>query len=192
MKFYLPDHLKHCKRGPQIILPKDIGLIIAYSGIDRNSLVVDAGTGSGWLAITLARLVRKVVSYEWREEFVNLAKKNAEVTGVLNNLELKHKDVFNGIDEKEADLITIDMAGAERVIPHAYSSLRKGGTLCGYLPNIEQAKTFYLSCQENNFSELLMLECLLRTYLVRQLGTRPENTGITHTGYLVFAKKPVS
>ena len=48
--FIYPRIYRKMKRGPQVILPKDIGIIIVYSGIDKNSVCVDAGTGSGWMA----------------------------------------------------------------------------------------------------------------------------------------------
>ena len=36
-----------------------------------------------------------------------------------------------------------------------------------------------------------MMEAMNRDYLVRAAGVRPENTGLTHTAYIVFAtKKP--
>src|SRR3989344_3513967 len=41
-------------RGPQIIAPKDIGTIIAEAGIGRNTVVLDAGGGSGALCLFLA------------------------------------------------------------------------------------------------------------------------------------------
>ena len=44
------DLIKKNKRGPQVILPKDAGMIIAYCGIGYGSKVLDAGTGSGWMA----------------------------------------------------------------------------------------------------------------------------------------------
>ncbi|SVC45785.1 uncharacterized protein METZ01_LOCUS298639, partial [marine metagenome] len=43
------DLMKKFKRGPQIILPKDAGLIIAETGIGEGSKVIDAGTGTGWM-----------------------------------------------------------------------------------------------------------------------------------------------
>lgn len=184
---FFPEILKKCKRGPQVVLPKDIGIILAYSGVGKNSFVIDAGTGSGWLAIALANIAKKVVSYEWREEFAKLAEKNAKRAGV--ELEIKRKNVFEGIDEKEVDLITLDLADAEKAVPHAFSALKKGGMLFGYLPHIEQARRFYEACEKSGFSDINMLECIVRNYLVRSAGTRPENTGLLHTAYIVFAVK---
>ncbi|MCX8197386.1 MAG: 50S ribosomal protein L11 methyltransferase [Candidatus Micrarchaeota archaeon] len=189
MKEYVPPILSLCKRGPQVVLPKDIGLILAYSGVGKNSLVVDAGSGSGWLAISLANIARKVVSYEWREEFARLAEQNAKRAGVSESLEIKRKNVFDGIDEEGVDLVTLDLAEAHKALPHAYSALKEGGFVFGYFPNIEQAKTFYEECQKIGFSELHMVESFVRHFLVRQAGTRPQNTGLVHTGYIVFGRK---
>lgn len=188
MKQFLPDILKNCSRGPQVILPKDLGIILAYSGVGKESFVVDAGAGSGWLAIALANIASKVVSYEWREEFADLAEKNAKRAGV-SNLYIKRKNIFEGIDEKEVDLVTLDMAESEKVVPHAYKCLKKGGMIFGYLPHIEQAKAFFESCQQEGFKDINMVESIMRSYLVRKEGVRPENVGIIHTGYIVFAKK---
>ncbi|MGC9005915.1 MAG: rRNA adenine N-6-methyltransferase family protein, partial [Candidatus Micrarchaeia archaeon] len=65
----LNDFLKKLKRGPAVVLPKDFGMIVAYSGVNRESTVVDIGGGSGFLALSLARIAKKVVTYERREEF---------------------------------------------------------------------------------------------------------------------------
>ena len=55
--FHLPKLFSGLKRGPQAMLPKDIGLVIAYSGIGKESIVVDAGAGSAYLALALATTI---------------------------------------------------------------------------------------------------------------------------------------
>jgi len=186
---HFPEILKKCKRGPQVVLPKDIGVIVAYSGIGKNSMVVDAGTGSGWLAIFLANIAKHVTSYEWRVEFADIAEKNAKRAGVSESLEIKRKSVFEGIDEQEVDLVTLDLADSDKVVPHAFAALRKGGMVFGYLPHVEQARRFFEACTVAGFTEIQMTECIMRDYLVREAGVRPENTGLTHTAYLVFGKR---
>ena len=186
---HFPDILKKCKRGPQVILPKDIGVILAYSGVGKNSTVVDAGAGSGWLAISLANVAKKVTSYEWREEFAELAEKNAKRAGVTDSLTIKRANVLDGIEEREVDLITLDLADSDKVVAHAHSALRAGGMLFGYLPHVEQARRFFEACESAGFEGMQMTECMMRDYLVRAAGVRPENTGLTHTAYIVFARK---
>src|SRR3972149_1601456 len=48
---------KSAKRLPQIIMPKDVALMLAYTGINPGSMVVDAGTGSGFLSMFIANYI---------------------------------------------------------------------------------------------------------------------------------------
>ncbi|MBM3229483.1 methyltransferase domain-containing protein [Candidatus Parvarchaeota archaeon] len=222
-----PNILRKLKRGPQVILPKDIGMILAYSGVGKTSKAVDAGAGSGWLAISLGNVCKSVVAYEWREDFVKLASENVQRAG-LKNVKIKHASVFDGIKEKELDLVTLDLADSDKAVGHAYGALKDGGMLVGYLPHAEQVQRFVKACEgcgqagaskgtdsgfgdkENGtgasggssgghaagfgksgcgFGRIETIECMVREYLVREAGFRPENTGLTHTAYLVFALK---
>jgi tRNA (adenine57-N1/adenine58-N1)-methyltransferase catalytic subunit len=180
--------LRKLKRGPQVVLPKDIGMIIAYTGIGKASKIVDAGAGSGWLAVSLANIAKTVVTYERREEFAELARNNAERAG-LKNLKVKVADVLQGISEKNIDLVTLDLADSEKAVPHAHGALKEGGSVVGYLPHAEQATKFVKACEAEGFSEIFAIECIVRELLIREQGFRPENVGLMHTAYLVFARK---
>jgi len=131
--------VRRAKRLPQIVTPKDVSLILAYTGIPPDSLIVDSGSGSGFLIIFLAYYCNqgKVVTYEKRKEFAQVAKKNIELVG-LKNILLKEKDILKGIDERNVNLITLDMEDAERVIEKAFNALKSGGWLAVYSPHIEQ------------------------------------------------------
>ena len=102
---------------------------------------------AGWLAVSLANVAKKVVSYEWREEFAELAEKNAKRAGVEGSLEIKRKNVLEGIDEKEVDLVTLDLADSDKAVAHAHGALRRGGMVFGYLPHVEQARRFFEACE---------------------------------------------
>ncbi len=187
--FHFPAFLKKAKRGgPAVILPKDAGMILAYAGIGKSSLVVEAGSGSGFLTCYLARIAKKVITYEIKAEFQELAKKNVLALG-LDNVEFKFQDVTLGIDETEADAVVLDLPESFKAVSHAYAALKKEGTLVGYLPNVEQAKEFHLACQKQGFSDVFMLENIVREYDVREFGVRPQHFGLHHTAYLVFARK---
>ena len=177
------------KRGPQVILPKDIGMIIAYSGVDKNSVCIDAGTGSGWLAVSLARVAKQVYSYDVREDFTAIAEKNKQMLG-LDNLILETGDVFKKINEKDADVVTLDMPGSEKALRNAKKALKPGGTVVGYLPHTEQVKKFAMKLQSLGFTDIHTIETIVRDMLVREEGVRPSTKGIWHTAYLVFARKP--
>ncbi len=180
------------KRGPQVILQKDSGIIITYAGIGKESFVLDAGAGSGWLAVQLGMVAKKVVTYDNRPEFAELAGKNAKRAG-LGNVEVRVRDVLaDGFDEKEADAITLDMANSDKAAAHSFAALKKGGVLVGYMPHAEQLKAFVTAAKSAGFSPgTFCCEVIMREILVRDAGVRPENTGLTHTGYLAFARKPL-
>ncbi len=184
----IPQHYRRLKRGPQVILPKDIGIIVAYTGVDKNSVCVDFGTGSGWLAVSLAKICRQVTSYDIREDFLKIAERNREIEG-LDNLILKKADVTKKIDEKDADIVTIDMPNADKSLKNAYKALRENGYVVGYLPHMEQVKKFVSTLDKNRFRYLETLEIIARDMLVRKEGVRPSTKGVWHTAYLVFAQK---
>src|SRR3989344_6069474 len=54
------DLYRKIKRDAQIIPLKDIGVIIAETGINRESKVLDAGSGSGALSCFLAAIAKEV------------------------------------------------------------------------------------------------------------------------------------
>lgn len=187
-EFHFPPVFKKLRRGgPAIILPKDSGMIIAYAGINRDSRVLECGAGTGFLTVALAQVAKEVISYENKGEFAGLAADNIKRAG-LGNAAIKQKDIFDGIDESGLDAIVLDMQHAERAVKPAYDALKKDCFLVGYLPNIEQAKEFYLEC-ERHFADVFMLESIVRDFEVRDFGVRPKHWGLTHSAYLVFARK---
>jgi len=47
-----PDLWNSLKRGPQVMIQKDVGMVMAKTGVNKDSIVVDAGGGSGSLCLT--------------------------------------------------------------------------------------------------------------------------------------------
>jgi tRNA (adenine57-N1/adenine58-N1)-methyltransferase len=162
---------------------------LAYTGISPDSLIVDAGTGSGFLAIFLAYYCRegKVVTYEKRSDFAKVAKKNVKLSG-LKNIVVKEKDVFKGIEEKNVDLISLDMKGVENVIKMSFDALKTGGWLVVYSPYIEQVILVREEIEKMNFRQIKSVENIVREWRVGR-HTLPEVSGVMHTGWLTFARK---
>jgi len=186
---YWPSMSHKLKRGPAVILPKDAGLIIALSGIGHESKVLDAGAGSGWLAVQLGRVAKQVVSYEVRDEFAKIASSNAK-RAELANVDVRLRNVLaDGFDEKDADLVCLDLADSNLMLTHAFSSLKEGGCVVGYLPHAEQLKAFVQAGEAAGFGDWYSCECNVREILVRAHGVRPANTGLMHTAYLAFGRK---
>jgi tRNA (adenine57-N1/adenine58-N1)-methyltransferase len=179
-------------RQTQIVYPKDSALIVINCGIVPGSIVVEAGTGSGSLTTMLASYVKptgRVYTYEVREDFINLAKKNIERTGVSEWVEIKNRDISNGIDEKDVDAVVLDLATPWLFIQSARGALKGGGSLLSYSPTIEQTQKTVRALEDNLFRDVQTFESLVRKILVREGKTRPETFMVGHTGYMTFARK---
>lgn len=181
-----PKPLRYLKRGAQVLLPKDFGAIVAHTGLSKDWVVLEAGSGSGFLTVQLARLVSKVVSYDVKESHLKLAKLNAK-EAKLTNVEFHLGDVSE-YDGNPVNLIVLDLKDSHEKIEWAYNKLLSGGYLVGYLPNTDQLKTFYLEAKKY-FKEVFALEVYEREWEVREFGARPAHTGLTHTAFLVICEK---
>ena len=105
------DDYRRIARLAQIIPLKDLGVIIATTGINKTSKAVDAGAGSGALACMLAHICKQVTTYDIRDDCLDIAKKNKEFLN-LKNLKITNKDVYAGIDEKNLDPIPLHLRNA--------------------------------------------------------------------------------
>lgn len=185
------DFYEKMPRAGSFILKKDMGLILAYTGVSNGDIVVDAGTGSAALAIFLANIVKpggKVYTYEKREEFAEIARKNIKMAGLSDYIELRIKDIAEGVDE-EADVITLDLHEPWKVVPAARKALKLGGYIAIYTPYIEQAKKVVKSLRGEGFKDIKTIETIEREIEFKKQGTRPKTSMVGHTGYLTFARK---
>jgi len=182
------DLWERIKRGPQVILQKDVGLIITKTGVNHQSKVLDAGGGSGSLCCYLAHISKEVTTYEIQAELIKVLEHNKQLMG-LNNLTIKNKNVYEGIEEKELDLITLDLAHPWEVIGHAEKALKIGGYLVVYLPNIIQMKTFLDALRKSSIQFLELEELIERKWKVEEQILRPEYDMLGHTGFLCFCRK---
>lgn len=181
------DKLKKIKRGgPAVPVLKDIGLILAKIGLNRKSKVVDAGTGCGVLSSYLANISDDVTSYEINQEFYNISKENFKFL----NVKVKQKlgDINQSIEEKNVDLITLDLPEPWLVLDHAYESLKSGGFLVCYLPTIVQVSNLMEKCGKK-FIEDSVVELIEREWYVEGRKVRPKNKGLMHTAFLVFLRR---
>jgi tRNA (adenine57-N1/adenine58-N1)-methyltransferase len=184
------DLLKGCKRGPQVILPKDAAGIVAITGLRSGWKCLDAGGGSGWLALFLGNIVQpegKVTTYEIRKEFASIIKENVTACMLEHVVEVKNKDVSK-FSEKNLDMITLDMKGAETIVPKCRKALKPGGWLVIYSPYIEQQKVCIEEMKKSGFSEIQTIENIQRRWQVCN-WTHPLPSGILHTGFLSFGRK---
>jgi len=188
----LPDFLaKKAKRGPAVVLPKDAAAILAHTGAGKGWKVLDAGTGSCWLALFLANAGCEVTSYEIRKDFFELAKKNVQMSNL--KVKLKNKDASKGFAERNVDLVTLDMKSPEKTIPHAYKALKAGGWIAIFSMHVEEVGNVAKAIGKLGFTSPHMVELLERSWQAEIYGknafTRPKTHMLAHTGWLTFARK---
>lgn len=184
-----PDFFIHARRSGAPMMPKDIGVIISNTGLCSSDQVLDAGTGSGILAIYLGSIAKKVITYEVREEFVEIARNNIALTG-LSNIECRHGDIIEEIrklDEK-FNVITLDTIAAARVIPYIPEIIYPGGFLVTYSPFFEQAKEIREAIAKTNYLDVTTIENLEREISFTDRGTRPATARVGHTGFITIAR----
>lgn len=185
------DYVEIMDRRCSIILPKDLGVMAAYTCLGSRQRVVEAGTGAGAATIFLGNIVGEaghVYSYELREDFARIADKNIKGFG-LDNVTVKCQDVSEGIDEKDVDLVFLDLPKPWEIVEHAKDALKFGGYLVAYTPYIDQVKLLTRILKKRDFSELKSIECIMREIEVKDRGVRPKTRMQGHTGYLTFGRK---
>lgn len=191
LKPSLSDYLELMERRCSILLPKDIGMICAYTGIVNGSRVVDAGTGAGTVAMYLANVVGEsghVTTYEIREDFAEVAERNIRDFG-FKNIDVKNRDIKEGIDEEDLDLVFLDLPQPWELMEDLHESLIRGGWAVFYNPYIEQVKILHRVGSKLGFADMRTSEIIEREIEVRRQGTRPRTRMVGHTGYLTFMRK---
>lgn len=71
----------------------------------KNDIVLDLGTGTGFLAIVVAHKVRKVVATDIDGKAFRNARKNVVLNGLENKVEVLQGDMFQPVADRKFDLI---------------------------------------------------------------------------------------
>jgi tRNA (adenine57-N1/adenine58-N1)-methyltransferase catalytic subunit len=183
-----PDLWNSLKRGPQVMIQKDVGMIMAKTGVNKDSIIVDAGGGSGSLCLYLANVCKEITVYEINPEHFDVVNKNIKLFGT-SNITLKQDNIYNGIPENNVDIITLDLPEPWQVIEHAEKSLKVGGHLVVYLPNLGQVKMFIDVAKRSKIKVIETLELMERSWKIEDRIMRPEFQMLGHTGFLIFCRR---
>jgi tRNA (adenine57-N1/adenine58-N1)-methyltransferase catalytic subunit len=183
------DYFAKLGRGAAIINPKDIGQILSVTSVNKTSIVADAGSGSGSLAIALGLVAKEVHTFDIKPDHVSLVQKNVTFFG-LTNVFVKHGDVYQDVDVGVVDVFTLDVPDAVKALPTAISHTKIGGFIVCYVTQVTQAHAV-CSAVKSTFSRCVVVkvsETIERDWVVDELRARPEHTGLLHTGFLVFLR----
>jgi len=182
------------KRHAQIIYPKDIGPILLWADIFPGATVVEAGIGWGALAVKLLEAVGpsgRLVSYEVREDFAESGARTVRrFLGDCPNHEIRIRDIYEGIEEREVDRIVLDLPEPWRATGHAATALAPGGIMLCYLPSTIQVKQAVEAVEASGrFTEPEVFEVIHRPWHVRGQSVRPVQWMFSHSGFLVVSRK---
>jgi tRNA (adenine57-N1/adenine58-N1)-methyltransferase len=188
----LADVLREMPRNTQILYPKDIGFIFQTTGVGPGSRVLEAGTGSGSMTTALAYTVGdtgKVYSYEVREPMQKLAKKNLRRLGLDHRVDFKLRDIEEGFEEENIDVLFLDVQAPHEYIAQARAAIKPGGFFASLVPTFNQVQHLIQSLNENNFAFVEACEIFLRYLKPQPARLRPTDRMVAHTGFLVFGRR---
>lgn len=191
----LADYTLKMSRGATVLYPKDTGAILVWADIAPGLAVVEAGTGSGGLAMALTRAVGssgKVISVERREDHAAIARKL--IVGffgeVPSQLELRTGEVEDVLAAERPDRVVLDVPEPWHSVPVAAEHLMSGGIFCCYLPTVPQVQTVCEAiAAAPEFFETTTFEVMHREWVVDGRSVRPSHRMVGHTGFVTVSRK---
>ena len=95
-----------------VLIPRQDTEILVQEVIEKtknlqNPIILDLCTGSGAIAVSLAKYVNntKIYAVDISPKALEIAKKNAELNGVKNNIEFIESNLFTKIKDQKFDII---------------------------------------------------------------------------------------
>lgn len=179
------DRYKRIKRDAQIITFKDAGVMITTAGLGPESIVAEAGSGSGALTVLLARHCKHVFSYDLNEEHLAIAKKNVDDLG-LKNVTFSHHDIAKGMDATDIDCLILDMPEPWTAFALVPGALKVGGYVITYVPSVMQLKRVHEAADGIGLMHVRSVEVSERHWMVRDEAVRPTSKNVGFTAFLSF------
>jgi tRNA (adenine57-N1/adenine58-N1)-methyltransferase len=198
MRPLLADFVLSMPRGAAVVYPKDAGQIVQMADIYPGARVIEAGAGSGALAMSLLRAVGdegQLVSVERREDFAAIARANVEswFGGPHPAWDLRVGELAQVAASLEPacwDRMVLDLLAPWENIDAAWGALAPGGVLIAYVATTTQLSRFVETLrQDGRFAEPEAWESVVRGWHVDGLAVRPEHRMVGHTGFLARARR---
>ncbi len=182
-------------RVTQVIYPKDAAQIIISAGIGPGSKVAEAGVGSGFMTAVLAYYVRpdgKVYGYDKREDSIRTARRNLEMLGLNEWVELRLRDVSTeGFLERGLDAVILDMGDPWNALSKATEALRTDGVLVVYVPTVNQVIRIIAAMNEVGYVNVRMFDVMVREWKTETNEVRPQTWINAHTGFLIIGRRTI-
>ena len=184
-----PDLFDHFERTGAPMMPRDVGLVVGFTGAAAGDRVLDAGTGTGVLAAYLGRIGAEVVTYERDPDFAEVARENMRLAGVEGAVDVRTGDVTDDLDSLTGfDLLTLDTEDAPDVVRRAPDILVSGGFVVVYSPFVEGSRAAVEAAEAADLTDVTTHETIQRAMQFDDRGSRPDTRGVGHTGYLTVGR----
>ena len=191
----LGDFVLSMPRGATIVYPKDAAMIIGVADIFPGAKVIEAGVGSGALAISLLRALGpngQLDSFERREDFADIARENVQTYfgSLPTNWSLTVGSVQDTTAESKYDRVVLDMLAPWECVDYAANVLRPGGVFLAYVATTTQLSSTAEALKgDGRFTEPLSSETIVRDWHHEGLAVRPMQRMIGHTGFLIVSRR---
>ncbi len=189
----LHDLLLNLRRSSQIMYPKEIGYVLLKLNVGNGKRVIEAGSGSGALTISLAHAVSPdghVYSYEVREDMLNLARKNVEAHGLLPYVDFTLRDIALGFDQADVDACFLDVREPWEYLEQVQRAVKPGGFFGALVPTTNQVVDTLIALQRLGYGAVEVEELIMRPWKPVPGRLRPVDRIVAHTGFLIFARTP--
>ena len=118
-----------------------------------------------------------------------IVKQNIEFLG-LKNIKIKNKNVYEEMEEKNMDVMILDLPEPWKAIESSLKALKPGGILVSYSPSVPQVADFVNAIRKyENFIYIKTVEITEREWEVEDRKVRPKSRGLGHSGFLSFVRK---
>ena len=189
VEYSMSDLQSNIRRGPQIILPKDIAWMIHKSGLKSGDTAIEAGTGAAALTLSLAQTVApngKVITFENNQKHSRIAEKNLNMSSWKDLVNINKTELGDNTEEIRADAIFLDLPNPDQIVSWAERSLKVGGFMLIYVPTSNQIEKLLNSL--GDWKQIEIVEVIQREWQARIEALRPKSSMIGHTGFIVSAR----
>jgi tRNA (adenine57-N1/adenine58-N1)-methyltransferase len=134
----------------------------------------------------------RLISYERREDFAELAQRNVETFFGASpaNWELRVGDLVTSLTGEPLDRVILDMLAPWDCVTALAEVLIPGGVFCAYVTTTTQlAQTVETLRAHAGFTEPEATESLVRAWHVEGLAVRPRHDMVGHTGFVITARR---
>ena len=133
----------------------------------------------------------RLFSYEIREDFYRASQRTVQTyLGECPQWTIHLADALEGIQERNADRLTIDVPEPWKFLPVIKETLRPGGIALFFMANAIQIKSLHDGFLDvEGFARWETIETLLRPWHVKGMSVRPTHRMTAHTGFITVARR---